>query len=105
LPEEQWPLTSPPVATINLNPADTVHNNIVHAITRTLEIRGANRILDIDFGIPPQAPMVGGAPQLPSTGTGGGAAASMALLYAALSASVALGVGGMVLRRRGRARR
>jgi len=102
LPEDQWPLTTPPVETINTNPADTIHDNTIHVITRVVEIKGANRILDIDFGIPPQRPAVGAnaAPQLPSTGSGGGGTASLALLYVAIGASAALGLGGVALRRR-----
>lgn len=102
LPEDQWPLAIPPVETINLNPLDTVHDNTVHVIARIVEIRGANRILDINFGIPPQPPVVGtgGAPRLPSTGSGGGGAANEAVLYVAIGASLVLAAVGMVLRRR-----
>ncbi|HYM16829.1 MAG TPA: hypothetical protein VEZ14_14855 [Dehalococcoidia bacterium] len=103
LPAHEWPLTTPPVETINLNPLDTIHDNTVHVITRVVEIRGANRILDINFGIPLQSPVfgAGGAPRLPATGSGGGAADAV-LLYVALGASVVLALGGVVLRRRGR---
>ena len=102
LPKDQWPLTIPPVETINLNPADTIHDNIVHVITRTVEIKGANRILDIDFGIPPQPSVPGAsrAPQLPATGTGGGSIESLWLLYTVIALSAALGLGGASLVRR-----
>jgi len=104
LDPEEWPLAVPPVQSINVNPLDTVHDNIVHVITRTVEIRGANRILDIDFGIPPRSPVVG-ARELPGTGGrgAGGSRAGDALLYGALAVSLSLGLGGAVLaRRRGR---
>jgi hypothetical protein len=79
-----------------------VHDNVVNVITRTVEIKGANRILDIDFGIPPQPPVPGasGAPQLPPTGSGGGSAASLWLLYGVIALSAALGLGGAVLHQR-----
>jgi hypothetical protein len=104
LPEDQWPLTIPPMETINLEPQDTVHNNTVHVITRTVEIKGANRILDIDFGIPPQPPALGsgGEPQLPSTGTGSGGVANVVVLYIVVGGALTLALGGLLWQRRHR---
>jgi hypothetical protein len=85
----------PPVESITINPIRTVH-----VITRTVEIKGANRIIDIDFGVPPQPPVVGEdvVPQLPSTGSGGGGTASLVLLYTAIGVSMTLGLGAIALR-------
>jgi hypothetical protein len=104
LPKDQWPLTIPPVETINLEPQDTVHDNTVHVITRTVEIKGANRILDIDFGIPPQPPALGsgGEPQLPSTGTGSGGVANVVVLYIVVGGALTLALGGLLWQRRHR---
>ncbi len=95
VPESQWPLTIPPVQAIVLNPIETVH-----AVTRTVEISGASRILDIDFGIPKQQPVAGGG--LPSTGTGGSADGSwLPMAFGAFGIALAFcGAAWLTLRRR-----
>lgn len=89
----------PPAADIVVSPLQTLHRP-----SRIVEIRNANRILNIDFGMPPQSPVIGSVkPQLPRTGTGGGRAvtANEIVLFAGLAASAALGLGLVVRRRRG----
>lgn len=61
--------TIPPATTIVLNPIDTIRR-----VTAFVTIRGANRVTNIDFGIPSQAPAVG--VQMPSTGGASGGQAS-----------------------------
>jgi hypothetical protein len=72
-------------------------------ITRTVEIRGANRILDIDFGIPPQQPVTDRlGTLLPDTDTGSAGASSASLAMVASGFVVALvGAVWLSLRRQG----
>src|SRR5438105_1251397 len=88
IPSEQMSLTIPP-ATL-----DPVTNRAL--MVRTVEIRNANRILDIDFGVPPQSPAISAqAPRLPSTGKGGGSWGNPnnVLLLVGLGASAVLAGG------------
>ncbi len=85
--------TLPAAETIEINPL-----LIVTRVQRIVEIRDANRILDIDMGMPDEGPVFGGGVQLPPTGTGGGGVGAPALLLAfaaagslALAAAIALG--------------
>jgi hypothetical protein len=65
VPPELYAETIPPAEPIALSPITTVYRVIA-----SVEISGANRVLDIDFGVPHQPP-VAGAAQLPSAGQGG----------------------------------
>jgi hypothetical protein len=81
----------PPPTDIVLDPEHTVR-----LPNRIVEIVKANRILDINFGMPHQNPVPGAPqPQLPNTGAGdgGGVSANEAVLFAGLAASAALALG------------
>ncbi len=88
----------PPPTDIVLNPEHTVR-----LPNRIVEVVKANRILDINFGIPHQDPVFGGArPQLPNTGAGAGAgvSANEFVLFGGLAASAALALGLALARRK-----
>lgn len=97
IPDDQLGKTIPPAESLTLTP-----NLTIRAIARTVEIKGANRILDIDFGVPPQAPLAGSRVQLPGTGAkGSGSSSASAWLVASALAIcfAALGVATIVRRR------
>lgn len=87
--------TIPPAERIALDPITTVTR-----VQRIVEIRGANRVYDIDMGMPDEGPVFGGGVRLPSTGTGGDGSGAPALLLAIAGAgSLALATA-VALRRR-----
>lgn len=86
--------TIPPMEPITLNP-NTTFDAMVHRV----EIVDANRILNLDFGLPLEPPAVGGQPiALPSTGTGDGGRVQLWLLGGMIGAC-ALGVVALAYRR------
>lgn len=86
--------TIPPAERIALDPITTVTR-----VQRIVEIRDANRIFDIDMGMPDEGPVFGGGVQLPSTGQGDGSGAPALLLAIAGAGSLALATA-VALRRR-----
>lgn len=83
----------------------TIGRDTVTRAVREVEVVKANRILDIDFGIPVQFPVAAGngaAPRLPNTGGGGGSMrqAPLLLLAGALALSLLLAAGIARSRRR-----
>ena len=91
--------TIPPAAPIILSPLTTVTRP-----SRIVQVKDSERILNIDFGMPPQSQAIGSAkPQLPRTGAGGGrgVTANEIILFVGLAVSTALGLGLVVRRRRG----
>lgn len=88
--------TIPPAETIVLNERETTV-----AVTTTVQITGANRILDINFGIPDEGPIFGSRPiALPETG-GGSGRSDMLLVLAGIALS--LGAAGVLVLRARRA--
>lgn len=87
----------PPAQLITLNP-----NQTIRAVARNVEIKGANRILDIDFGVPYQPPVAVPETRLPAAGGGAsrGFGASWWLLAAALSLSLGIAAVGVRMRSR-----
>lgn len=92
--------TTPPVQRIVINP-----NLTISGVVRIVVLKGANRVLDVDFGSPPEPPVAGARVQLPATGNtaSGGVSANEIVLIAGLGASFVLALG-LALRRRKRAR-
>jgi len=96
LPKAEWPLTIPPVETIVLNPIETIHE-----ITRTVEVRDANRIAGIDFGIP-KRPLPQQGIELPRTGGRSGGSPWLPAGLSALALGIALAGAAWLTARGGR---
>jgi hypothetical protein len=97
IPPELYDETIPPAQEIQISTIETIR-----VVTTTVEIRGANRVTDIDFGVPRQGPIA--APRaLPSTGGGGSSGhAGLVALASVLVAGPALVIAAELQRRRRR---
>jgi hypothetical protein len=89
VPPELFWKTIPPAQPYALTTIETVYR-----VTTTVEMAGANRVLDIDFGVPYQPPVPGtDRPQLPAAGQGaGGGVLPSTLLAGALVTAALIGV-------------
>jgi hypothetical protein len=84
------PRTIPPAQTLALGLDEVV------VVTTTVEIRNAARLLDVNFGVPLEPPLVDGIP-ITAPNTGQGTESRNAWAVAALATAVALSIGGAIL--------
>jgi len=96
LAKEEWPLTIPPVQTIVLSPFTTVYS-----IAHMVEVRDANRITGIDFGIP-KRPLPQQGIELPRTGGRSGGSPWLPAGLSALALGIALAGAAWLTARGGR---
>lgn len=80
----------PPAETIVINPRLTVV-----AATRIVTIKGASRVLDIDFGIPYQYPVAVPGVRLPTAGSGASRGFDVSWWLLATVLSLSLGIAGV----------